>query len=74
MSGFISNLFGGSNRAQAEAAAQQQQVAAQQQRSLQQQEQARVDVQAGKMVKNARGRRLLLDGAEGGSDLAATVG
>ena len=58
----------------AEQARQQAAVSAAQQQSLAQQEQARADTQAGKTVSVPRGRRLLLDGVAGGSDLATTVG
>ena len=49
-------------------------MAATRQQAQAQDEQARVDTQAGKVVNVPRGRRLLLDGQAGGSNLAATVG
>lgn len=49
-------------------------VAAARQQSLQQEEQARADTQAGKTVATPRGRRLLLDGPAGGSNVSTTVG
>jgi pyruvate/2-oxoglutarate dehydrogenase complex dihydrolipoamide acyltransferase (E2) component len=65
---------GGAAKKAAEQARQQAAVSAAQQQSLAQEEQARADTQAGKTVAVPRGRRLLLDGVAGGSNLATTVG
>jgi hypothetical protein len=75
MTQVISTLFGGNNSAKraADEAANQAAVASARQTSLQQEEQARLDRQAGAVIKSPRGQRLLLDGPTGGSDLAAKV-
>mgnify|MGYP001342130421 CR=1 FL=1 len=65
---------GGTSKRAAEEARQQASVAAARQQSLAQEEQARADTQAGKTIATPRGRRLLLDGPAGGSNLADTVG
>lgn len=65
---------GGEARRAQESARAQGQLAVMRQDNAAQAEQARVDLQAGKTLKTPRGRRLLLDGPAGGSDLAETVG
>lgn len=72
----VKDLIFGNNAAAdaARSAREQAAVAATRQQAQAQDEQARVDTQAGKVVNVPRGRRLLLDGQAGGSNLAATVG
>lgn len=72
----VMKLFTGDDSAKraAEQARQQAAVSATQQQSMAQEEQARADTQAGKTIAVPRGRRLLLDGVAGGSNLATTVG
>lgn len=75
MSAVTKLLFGDNSAKQAaQQAREQAAVAAARQQSLAQEEQARADTQAGKTVATPRGRRLLLDGPAGGSNLADTVG
>lgn len=75
MSAVSKLIFGDSSAADAARQAREQAaVAATRQQSQAQDEQARIDTQAGKVVNVPRGRRLLLDGQAGGSNLAATVG
>lgn len=76
MDAFKQLIFGDGGRARREAqsAREQAAVAAARQQSLAQEEQARVSRQTGAVMRTPRGRRLLLDGPAGGSDLAETVG
>lgn len=73
----VKNLIfgdGGAARRAADSARQQAAVAATRQQSLAQEEAARAETQAGKTMSTPRGRRLLLDGPAGGSNLSETVG